>query len=169
MPKVLKIKNKMEEYMNFENEGVDPIKLVYEERRAANVDSDEEIAILRACGYKVPETNEGMNELAVKMLNFLDTLTEKQKFKIKENAKTISKRRKILRESGIKDNQFQELEFQTPLELLSEQSKHKLNLFESILECKYEDKEILLETVDMGFDILNDSIDNIENTVLGLK
>jgi hypothetical protein len=159
----------MEEYMNFESEEVDPIKLVYEERRAANVDKDEEIAILRACGYKVPETIEGMNELAVKMLNFLDTLTEKQKFKIKENAKTISQRRKILRDSGIKDNQFQELELQTPLELLSNHSKHELNLFENIILCQYEEKETLLETVDMGFEILNDSIDNIENAILGLK
>jgi hypothetical protein len=157
----------MEEDMDLEdNEVVDPIKLVYEERRAANVNKDEEVAILRACGYKVPETDAAMNELAVKMLDFLDTLTEKQKFRIKENAKTISQRRKLLRDSGIKDNQFQELELQTPLELLSEHSKHKLNLFESILNCQHEDKETLLETIDMGFEILNDSIDNIENKII---
>ena len=46
-----------------DDEYVDPIKLVYEERRAANVDKDEEIAILRACGYSVPQDDIKMNEL----------------------------------------------------------------------------------------------------------
>ena len=155
--------------MNEENEAFDPIKLVYEERRAANVDKDEEIAILRACGYKVPETQDGLNELAVKMLDFLDTLTEKQKFRITENAKTISQRRKLLRDSGVKEILYKHVELQTPLELLSEHSRHKLNLFESIKECKDEDKETLLETVEIGFDIQNDSIDNIENLIINGK
>ena len=66
-----------------EEEIVDPIKLVYEERRAANVDKDEEIAILRACGYQVPEDEAKMNEFAVKMLDFLDRLTDVERGKIK--------------------------------------------------------------------------------------
>ena len=77
--------------MESENEFVDPIKIIYEERRVANLDKDEEIAILRACGYSIPKDESKLNEIAVKMLNFLDRLTEKERNKIKNSAKTISK------------------------------------------------------------------------------
>lgn len=149
-----------------EEEIVDPIKLVYEERRAANVDKDEEIAILRACGYQVPEDEEKMNEFAVKMLDFLDRLTDVERGKIKERAKEISERRKLLRNSGIKEYEYKDIELKTPLELLSLHSRHQLNLFSSIEDCEEEAKETLLETIKMGFDIQNDSIDNIENMII---
>lgn len=152
--------------MESENEFVDPIKIIYEERRVANLDKDEEIAILRACGYSIPKDESKLNEIAVKMLNFLDRLTEKERNKIKNSAKTISKKKKVLREIGIKEQMFEDLEFKTPLELLSSHSKHELNLFKNIDECEEESKETLLETVQMGFDIQNDYIDNIENMIL---
>ena len=152
--------------MESENEFVDPIKIIYEERRVANLDKDEEIAILRACGYSIPEEESKLNEIAVKMLNFLDRLTEKERNKIKNSAKTISKKKKVLREIGIKEQMFEDLEFKTPLELLSSHSKHELNLFKNIDDCEEESKETLLETVQMGFDIQNDYIDNIENMIL---
>ena len=44
-----------------------------------------------------------MNEFAVKMLDFLDRLTDVERGKIKERAKEISERRKLLRNSGIKE------------------------------------------------------------------
>ena len=115
-----------------DDEYVDPIKLVYEERRAANVDKYEEIAILRACGYSVPQDDIKMNEFAVKMLDFLDRLTDKESCKIKECAKTISQRRKMLRENGIKEQNYKEVELKTPLELLCLHSKHELDLFQNI-------------------------------------
>lgn len=149
-----------------EEEIVDSIKLVYEERRAANVDKDEEIAILRACGYQVPEDEAKMNEFAVKMLDFLDRLTDVERGKIKERAKEISERRKLLRNSGIKEYEYKDIELKTPLELLSLHSRHQLNLFSSIEDCEEEAKETLLETIKMGFDIQNDSIDNIENMII---
>lgn len=152
--------------MESENEFVDPIKIIYEERRVANLDKDEEIAILRACGYSIPKDESKLNEIAVKMLNFLDRLTEKERNKIKNSAKTISKKKKVLREIGIKEQMFEDLEFKTPLELLSSHSKHELNLFKNIDDCEEESKETLLETVQMGFDIQNDYIDNIENMIL---
>lgn len=152
--------------MESENEFVDPIKIIYEERKVANLDKDEEIAILRACGYSIPKDESKLNEIAVKMLNFLDRLTEKERNKIKNSAKTISKKKKVLREIGIKEQMFEDLEFKTPLELLSSHSKHELNLFKNIDECEEESKETLLETVQMGFDIQNDYIDNIENMIL---
>ena len=152
--------------MESENEFVDPIKIIYEERRVANLDKYEEIAILRACGYSIPKDESKLNEIAVKMLNFLDRLTEKERNKIKNSAKTISKKKKVLREIGIKEQMFEDLEFKTPLELLSSHSKHELNLFKNIDECEEESKETLLETVQMGFDIQNDYIDNIENMIL---
>lgn len=152
--------------MESENEFVDPIKIIYEERRVANLDKDEEIAILRACGYSIPKDESKLNEIATKMLNFLDRLTEKERSKIKNSAKTISKKKKVLREIGIKEQIFEDLEFKTPLELLSSHSKHELNLFKNIDECEEESKETLLETVQMGFDIQNDYIDNIENMIL---
>lgn len=148
-----------------DDEYVDPIKLVYEERRAANVDKDEEIAILRACGYSVPQDDIKMNEFAVKMLDFLDRLTDKESCKIKECAKTISQRRKMLRENGIKEQNYKEVELKTPLELLCLHSKHELDLFQNINECEEDAKATLLETIKMGFDIQNDSIDNIENII----
>lgn len=152
--------------MESENEFVDPIKIIYEERRVANLDKDEEIAILRACGYSIPEEESKLNEIAVKMLNFLDRLTEKERDKIKAGAKAISKKKKVLREIGIKEQMFKELDLKTPLELLSSHSRHELNLFKNINECEEASKETLLETVQMGFEIQSDAIDNIENIIL---
>ena len=152
--------------MENDNEVVDPVKLVYEERRAASVDRDEEIAILRACGYIIPEDDIKLNEFAVKMLDFLDKLTENERIKIQAAAKAISIRRKTLRQIGLNENIYKDLELKTPLELLSSHSKHELNLFQNILECEKETKQTLLETIDIGFNIQNDSIDNIENTIL---
>ena len=107
-----------------------------------------------------------MNEFAVKMLDFLDRLTDVERGKIKERAKEISERRKLLRNSGIKEYEYKDIELKTPLELLSLHSRHQLNLFSSIGDCEEEAKETLLETIKMGFDIQNDSIDNIENMII---
>ena len=107
-----------------------------------------------------------LNEIAVKMLNFLDKLTEKERDQIKAGAKAVSKKKKVLREIGIKEQMFKELDLKTPLELLSSHSKHELNLFKNINECEEASKETLLETVQMGFEIQSDAIDNLENIIL---
>ena len=64
---------------DFDDFDTNPIKLVYDEKRASEVDRDEEVAVLRACGYPVPKDEEGLNQMALKMLDFLDSLNNRER------------------------------------------------------------------------------------------
>ncbi len=145
---------------------IDPIKLVYDERRAANVDRDEEIAILRACGYAVPEFDAELNDMAVKMLDFMDKLNDRDRNLIKANAETVATRRKMIKQAGYRMEDFTTCDMQTPMELLNSTSKRKADIFRTMNLFKEADKQSIMESIILGFEIQNSIIDKIEDIII---
>ena len=143
-----------------------PIKLVYDEHRASNVDRDAEIAVLRACGYDVPKDEAGLNEMAIKMLYFMDDLSERDRTLIKSNAETVASRRKMIKQAGYRMEEFTSCDEVTPMELLNKTSKHKSDIFGNMKLFKEEDKKAVIESMLIGFEIQNRVIDRVEDIII---
>ena len=72
-----------------DNTKVTAVEQVYKEKRIAELDNDVEISMLRSCGYRIPTDMEKLNNLAGRLLNFIDGLSEKDKYMMYSNAEAI--------------------------------------------------------------------------------
>ena len=151
---------------DFDDFDTNPIKLVYDEKRASEVDRDEEVAVLRACGYPVPKDEEGLNQMALKMLDFLDSLNNRERLLIKSNAETIATRVKMIKQAGYKMEDFTTCDQQTLMEYLNSTSRRKSDIFENMRLFKEEDKQEVIESMLIGFEILNSVIDRVEDIII---
>ncbi len=149
-----------------ESTRVSAIEQVYEERKRAQLDNDVEISILRSCGYRIPTDEEKLDLLAGRLLNFLDSLSEKDKYMIYSNAEAVAERRKKIRKLNIKDDALRDFEQETPLEMIFSSSRIGFDLFMNWANISLEDKINLLEAIKIGFETQHTSIDRIEDYII---
>lgn len=149
-----------------ESTRVSAIEQVYEERKRAQLDNDVEISILRSCGYRIPTDEEKLDILAGRLLNFLDSLSEKDKYMIYSNAEAVAERRKKIRKLNIKDDALRDFEQETPLEMIFSSSRIGFDLFMNWANISLEDKINLLEVIKIGFETQHTSIDGIEDYII---
>ena len=84
-----------------DNTRVSAIEQIYEDRKIAQLDNDVGISILRSCGYRIPTEMEKYDLLVGRLLIFLDSLSEKDKYMISSNAEAVAERRKKIRRLNI--------------------------------------------------------------------
>lgn len=149
-----------------ESTRVSAIEQVYEERKRAQLDNDVEISILRSCGYRIPTDEEKLDLLAGRLLNFLDSLSEKDKYMIYSNAEAVAERRKKIRKLNLKDDALRDFEQETPLEMIFSSSRIGFDLFMNWANISLEDKINLLEAIKIGFETQHTSIDRIEDYII---
>lgn len=149
-----------------DNIRVTAIEQVYEEKRIAELDNDVEISMLRSCGYRIPTDIEKLNNLAGRLLHFLDGLSEKDKYMIYSNAEAIAERRKKIRRLDIKDPELRNFEQETPLEMIFSSSRIAFDLFMNWSNISLEDKLNVLEAIKIGFETQHNSINQIEDYII---
>lgn len=149
-----------------DNTKVTAVEQVYKEKRIAELDNDVEISMLRSCGYRIPTDMEKLNNLAGRLLNFIDGLSEKDKYMMYSNAEAIAERRKKIRRLDIKDPELRNFEQETPLEMLFSSSRIAFDLFLNWSNISLEDKLNVLEAIKIGYETQHNSIDQIEDYII---
>ena len=149
-----------------DNTRVSAIEQIYEDRKIAQLDNDVGISILRSCGYRIPTEMEKYDLLVGRLLIFLDSLSEKDKYMIYSNAEAVAERRKKIRRLNIKDDALRDFEQETPLEMIFSSSRIGFDLFLNWSNISLEDKINLLEAIKIGFETQHTSIDGIEDYII---